>query len=247
MLLLENEFALVTGASKGIGKATAIMLSKFGANVFVHYNNSLEGAKNTAERIIDNGRKAYIVKADITKHQEIKDMYGYIRSKTSKLDILVNNVGINKMNYINYMKEEEWDDVIDTNLKGAFLCSKYASKLMMPCNKGNIINISSDAAITPGVRQVNYVASKAGLIAMTRSMAKELGSFGIRVNAVAPGPIKTDSNNMNKSEIERVEKMIPLHRIGEPDDVAKVIVFLCSEMANYITGQVIQVDGGLAP
>ncbi|MBU5591004.1 SDR family oxidoreductase [Clostridium sp. MSJ-4] len=155
---------------------------------------------------MNNERKAYIVKADITKHEDVKNMYEYIRSKTDRLDILVNNAGANSMNYISYMKEEEWDKVIDTNLKGAFLCSKYASKLMIACNKGNIVNISSDSAITPGVRQVNYVASKSGLIAMTRSMAKELGIFGIRVNAVAPGLIKTDLNNMSKNEIERVKK-----------------------------------------
>ncbi|MDI9216411.1 SDR family NAD(P)-dependent oxidoreductase [Clostridium tertium] len=247
MISLCNKVALVTGASNGIGRATAIMLAEFGADVFVHYNSSEDAAQETAKKIMSMGRKAHLIKADISNHEEIKEMFSYIKKKSGKLDILVNNAGIARMNYINYMKEEEWDEVIDTNIKGTFLCCKYGLKLMIKSESAKIVNVSSDAAFTPGVRQINYVVSKSAIISMTRAMAKEVGVFGICVNAVAPGPIKTDLNRWDDEEETRIKKLIPLQRIGEPDDVAKVITFLCSSLANYISGQVIQIDGGIAP
>lgn len=247
MFSLRNQVALVTGASKGIGRVIATMLAQFGADVFVHCNKSINEAEDTANEIKKLGRNACVISANLCSHDDIKQMFSEISKKTKTIDILVNNAGIGKMNYLRFMSEEEWDQVLDTNLKGAFLCSKYTVKFMMQAKRGSIVNVASAAAITPGVRQVNYVASKAGLIAMTRAMAKELGSLGIRVNAVAPGPIRTGMNEMSKEEEERITKLIPLQRIGEPDDVAKAVVYLCSPMANYITGQVIQVDGGMAP
>ncbi|KMQ32184.1 SDR family NAD(P)-dependent oxidoreductase [Bacillus cereus] len=245
MFVLEKQVALITGASRGIGKATAIELAKSGADVIVHYNSNREQAEDTANKVKALGRKAYIVQADVAKHEDIKRMFSEVREWVGEIDILVNNAGFGRMNYVRSMTEEEWDDVLDTNLKGAFLCSKYASRMMMRAKKGNIINVSSIAAIKASVRQTNYSASKAGLNAMAKTMAKELGRFGIRVNVVAPGPIRTELNAMTSIEEENAIKLIPLGRIGEGEDVAQVISFLCSSYAKYVTGQVISVDGGL--
>lgn len=245
MLSFKGKTALVTGASRGIGRQIAILLAKYGADVIIHYKNNKEKAQETAAIIEEYGNRAYLVSGDISNVEDVKEMFKFIFENVKKLDILVNNAGSVNMNYIRFMSENEWDAVMDTNLKGAFLCSKYASKNMMKNQSGCIINISSISSYKGGVKQANYCASKAGLDGLTKSMAKELGTFGIRVNSIAPGPVKTDMNQMEVTEEERVMKTIPLKRIAEPEDIANVTLLLCSPLSSYITGQTITVDGGL--
>lgn len=243
---LKDKFALVTGASRGIGKDTAILLSQLGADVVINYNNSEKDAKETAMQVENNGRKAYTIAADVSKADEVKKMFSQIDEINPRLDILINNAGVGSANYLRYMKEEQWDQVLDVNLKGTFLCSKYAMKSMMHNRQGCIVNVSSVAAIRGNAKLSNYAASKAGIIAFSQSMAKELGSFGIRVNVVAPGPVYTDMTKTNASEEEMLKKLIPLGSIACPRDVSLAIAFLCTDMARYLTGQVICVDGGFA-
>ncbi|MCA1028640.1 3-oxoacyl-ACP reductase FabG [Cytobacillus kochii] len=245
MISLEGKAALVTGASKGIGKEIAITLARQGADVIIHYNKNPDMADETAQIVRGFGRKAYLVSGDMSNVDNIDKMFKYIFKHVKKIDILVNNAGTVNMNFVRFMNEYEWNSVIDTNLKGAFFCSKFASKSMMKNQSGCIINISSISSNKGGVKQANYSASKAGLEGLTRSMAKELGPFGIRINCVAPGPVKTDMNQMEITEEQRVAKLIPLKRIAEPRDVANVVLFLCSPFSSYITGQTITVDGGL--
>lgn len=246
MLSLENQTAIVTGASRGIGRATAIMLASLGADVFVHYNDFLQGAEETASEIEKTGRRAYLVKADISKNDDVKKMFEFISKNTNKVDILVNNAGKRKVSYFRSTSEEEWNDIINTNLTGSFLCSKCCLRYMMPAGKGSIVNVSSVAAYRPGVAHANYASAKAGLIAMTKSMAVELGRFNIRVNAVAPGPTRTDMNLFDEKEEERLKKIIPLGRLGEGEDVARAIAYFCTPLAEYVTGQVLIVDGGFS-
>lgn len=246
MFSLENQIAIVTGASRGIGRATAVMLARLGADVFVHYNNSLQGAEETASEIEKIGRKAYLIKADVSKNEDVKNMFEFISKNSRKVDILVNNAGKRKVNYIRSTSEEDWRDIIDTNLTGSFLCSKCCLRYMMPAGQGSIVNVSSVAAYRPGVAHANYASAKAGLIAMTKSMAVELGRFNIRVNAVAPGPTRTDMNLFDEKEEARLNKIIPLGRIGEGEDVARAISYFCTPFAEYLTGQVLIVDGGFS-
>ena len=245
MISLNNKFALVTGSSRGLGKATALSLANYGADIFIHYNKSYDEAKSTVNIIKQMGRNAYLLQGDLSKYEDVKRMFSELNNYVDTLDILVNNAGVGNVNFIRFITEGEWDNTIDINLKGTFLCSKFYSKLMMKKNTGCIINISSGAVFTPGVKQLCYVTSKAGINAMTRVMAKELGPFGIRVNAVSPGPINTGMNKMSEEDKKNILGRIALNRICETDDVTNVIVFLCSSMADYVTGQIIQVDGGL--
>lgn len=244
LISLKDKFAIVTGASRGIGKDTAILLAKLGADVLINYNNAHEEARKTADEVRGCGRKAYVLAADVSNGTEVKKMFKCVEEITPKIDILVNNAGVGNMNYLKYMTEEQWDNVLDINLKGTFLCSKYAAKNMMRYKAGCIVNVSSIAAINASVKQSNYAASKAGVIAFTKSIAKELGPFGIRANVVAPGPVYTEMNVMNPREEETVEKLIPLRSIAEPRNISLIIAFLCSNMASYLTGQVIYADGG---
>lgn len=244
LISLKDKFAIVTGASRGIGKDTAILLAKLGADVLINYNNASDEAQRTADEVRSYGRKAYVLSADVSSASEVKKMFKYIEETIPQIDILVNNAGVGDMNYLKYMTEEQWDSVLDVNLKGTFLCSKYAVKNMMRNSAGCIVNVSSIAAVSASVKQCNYAASKAGVIAFTKSIAKELGPFGIRANVVAPGPVYTDMNVMSSREEETVKKSIPLGNIAEPRDISLVIAFLCSSMARYLTGQVICADGG---
>ncbi|MFV0344282.1 MAG: 3-oxoacyl-[acyl-carrier-protein] reductase [Anaerocolumna sp.] len=244
--MLENKVALVTGGSRGIGRAIAVSLGASGAQVIVNYCGSKEKAMEVVKEIIDGGGKAIAYQADVADATAVKAMFEYIVSEFKSLDILVNNAGITRDNLILKMTEEEFDQVIDTNLRGVFSCLKQASRIMLKQRKGSILNISSVSGIHGNPGQVNYSAAKAGVIGMTKTLAKELGSRGITVNAIAPGYIKTDMTEALKEELkEKIAEAVPLKRLGNPEDIAEMATFLVSSKASYITGQVIEIDGGL--
>ena len=244
--MLNNKVALVTGAGRGIGREVALTLSSYGATVVINYNGSKEKAGEVLEEIQKNGQKAMIYKADISSFNEVKEMVKYIKKEYGQLDILVNNAGITRDNLLLRMSEEEFDDVIDINLKGVFNCLRQVSPIMLKQRYGRIINISSIVGVHGNPGQVNYSAAKAGIIGMTKSLAKELGSRGVTVNAVAPGYINTDMTAVLKDELkEGITEQIPLKRLGEPEDIAQTVAFLASDHSSYITGQTIQIDGGL--
>lgn len=244
-MLFKGKIALITGASTGIGSATAILLARLGADVIINYNQSENDAIIVGDIIRKLGQKVYIEQADVSQQDSVERMFKRINEYTEKLDILVNNAGINSKNYIRYMTEKQWDEVLNTNLKGAFLCTKCALKIMMTKRTGVIVNVSSSVVYKTNLCQANYVASKAGLIALTKSTAKEVGKLGIRVNAVAPGPVYTKLNDLTSQKEQEAIELIPLSRIGTPEDIAKIIAFLASDYASYITGQVLVADGGL--
>lgn len=243
---LKGKNALVTGGSRGIGRAIAIELSKQGSNVIITYINSEEKAKEVVEEVKKNGVKALAVKANISIEKDVDDMMKTINENFGSVDILVNNAGITRDNLLVRMKSEDWDSVIETNLKGVFLCTKAVSRKMMRKKYGKIVNIASVVGISGNAGQGNYSASKAGIIGFTKSIARELGSRGINVNAVAPGFVDTDMTKVLSSDIkEQIKRNIPLGRVAKPEDIANTVVFLCSEKSDYITGQVINVDGGM--
>jgi 3-oxoacyl-[acyl-carrier protein] reductase len=244
--MLDNKVALVTGASRGIGRAIAVTLAGYGATVIVNYCGSKEKAEEVVEEIKKAGGNAISYQADVADFEAVSTMFSDIVKQCGKIDILVNNAGITRDNLLLKMSEAEFDQVIDTNLKGVFNCLKQASRLMLKQKSGKIINISSISGVIGNPGQVNYSAAKAGVIGMTKSLAKELGSRGITVNAVAPGYINTDMTAVLKEDLkEKVTEMIPLKRLGEVEDIAETVAFLVSDKASYITGQVIMVDGGL--
>lgn len=245
---LQNKVALVTGATRGIGKAIALKLFKEGANVVVNgtkieqdFYQNLTVMKSKKNEIIK-------IKADVTQIKEVEKMTREIIQKFGKIDILINNAGIVKDSLLIRMKEEDWDAVINTNLKGTFNCTKILSKYMIKQNTGGkIVNISSIIGITGNIGQANYAASKAGIIGLTKAIAKELAPKKINVNAIAPGYIDTDMTRQLPEKIRiNLQEKIPLRRLGTVEDVAQVAYFLVSEAASYITGQVIIVDGGIA-
>jgi len=249
---LEGKVALVTGASRGMGKAIALKLASLGSKVVVNYvaieaSNKVD-ADNLVESIIRLGGEAMPVEADVRDSEAAKGMVERVTDKWSKIDILVNNAGINRDTLLLRMSDDAWDDVIDTNLRGAYLCTKFVLKFMMRQEWGRIINISSVTGLVGNAGQSNYAASKGGLIAFTKSVAREMGSRNITVNAVAPGYIITGMTDKLPSERkEAVLAMIPLQRFGQPEDVAELVAFLASDRAGYITGQAITIDGGLFP
>lgn len=245
--MLENMVALVTGASRGIGKEIALTLGREKATVIVNYNGSKERAIKVTDEIISQGGKAEIARFDVSSYEESEGAIKDIISKFGKIDILVNNAGITKDNLIMKMKEEDFDKVIDINLKGTFNCIKHVSRQMIKQRSGKIINISSVSGVLGNAGQVNYSASKAGVIGLTKSVARELAPRGINVNAVAPGFIQTEMTDSLSQDIkESVTTQIPLKRFGATKEIAEVVGFLASNNANYITGQVIHVDGGMA-
>ena len=243
---LNGHVALVTGASRGIGKAIAIELAQKGAKVAVNYAGSRDKALEVVKEIEEIGGTALAVQADVTSSDDINEMYKNIEEKLGAVSILVNNAGITKDNLLMRMKEEDWDQVLDTNLKGVYLCTKAAIRTMMKKRQGKIINITSVVGISGNLGQSNYSAAKAGVIGFTKSMALELASRGIQVNAVAPGFITTDMTEKLPDGVkEDLLNKIPLQKLGKPEDVAGVVGFLASSHSDYITGQVICVDGGL--
>lgn len=244
--MLEGKVALVTGASRGIGKAIALTLASYGADVAVNYNGSREKAEETAAQIRAMGRKAVLIQGSVADEASCIEMFRQVDENFGKLDILVNNAGITRDNLAVRMTEAEFSQVIDTNLKGAFFCMKEAGKRMMKKRYGRIVNISSISGVHGNAGQINYCAAKAGVIGMTKSLAKELAGRNVTVNAVAPGYIETDMTAVLSEKVkETAIVQIPLKRMGRPEDIAETVAFLASDRASYITGQTISVDGGM--
>jgi 3-oxoacyl-[acyl-carrier protein] reductase len=241
---LEGKVAIVTGASRGIGQATALALAAQGASVVVNYASSSAAADAVVAKITAMGSQAIAVKADVSQEAEVEAMFAQAIAQFGRVDVLVNNAGITRDTLLLRMKLEDWQAVIDLNLTGVFLCTRAASKIMLKQKSGRIINITSVAGQMGNPGQANYSAAKAGVIGFTRTVARELASRGITVNAVAPGFIATDMTNDLKAE--PILAMIPLSRYGQPEDIAGMIEFLAATpAAGYITGQVFNVDGGM--
>lgn len=245
--MLENKIALVTGGSRGIGKEICLTLAGLGALVIVNYNGSKEKADEVVNAITENGGKAEAIGCNVADFEASKTMAEGIIEKYGRLDILVNNAGITKDNLIMRMSESDFTSVIDTNLKGTFNTIRHFSKYFIKNRSGKIVNISSVSGVLGNAGQANYSASKAGVIGLTKSAARELSARGICVNAVAPGFIETEMTaSMNEDVLDKAVKAIPLGRIGSTKDIANMVAFLASDKADYITGQVICVDGGMA-
>lgn len=243
---LAGKVALITGASRGIGQAVALEMARAGADIAVNYSGSEVAAQATVDQVKALGRKAIMVKANVADAEEVAAMVEAVQAEFGHIDILVNNAGITRDTLLMRMKDSDWDDVININLKGVYLVTKAVSKLMMKQRSGRIINMSSVVGVTGNAGQANYSASKAGVIGFTKTCAKELASRGILVNAIAPGFIHTDMTDVLPEKVkEATLAAIPLHRMAEPKEVASVAVFLASEYASYITGQVLNVDGGM--
>lgn len=244
--MLKGKCAIVTGASRGIGKAVAKKLASQGVNIVLNYRSSEEKAIEVENELKEFGVEVLRVKADISNISEAENLVNKTKERFGKIDIMVNNAGITIDKLIIRMKEEDFDNVINVNLKGVFNCLKSITPIMLRQKEGSIINISSVVGISGNAGQVNYAASKAGVIGMTKSLAKEIGTRGIRVNAVAPGYIQTDmTEGLDDKYKKELMKQIPLNRLGTAEDVADVVSFLADDNSRYITGQCIHVDGGM--
>jgi len=242
---LSGKVALITGASRGIGKEIALQLSRLGAEVFINYSSSDEQAEKVVNSIKNSGGKAHKLKFDVSKEDSVSLAFDEIIKINGTIDILINNAGIARDGLLMRMKSEQWDDVLNTNLKGVFLCTKYASKFMMKKRSGSIVNISSVVGIIGNPGQANYSAAKAGVIGFTKTCAKEFASRGINVNAIAPGFIETEMTE--KLNTEDILKVIPLGKLGSCSQIANLVSFLVSSNAgSYITGQTISIDGGMS-
>ncbi|QKE73053.1 3-oxoacyl-[acyl-carrier-protein] reductase [Arthrobacter citreus] len=244
--MLNGKVALVTGGSRGIGRAIALSLAKNGANVVVNYSGNEAAALKVVEEITALGVKAIAYKANVSNSEEVAALVKNTVDEFGSIDILVNNAGITRDGLLLRMKDADWDDVIDTNLKGVFNCIKAAAKFMTRQRNGRIINISSVVGQIGNPGQMNYVAAKAGVLGLTKTAAKELASRNITVNAIAPGFIETDmTNELNEQVRTQMLSNIPLQSFGQPEDIAHAVVFLAMDASGYITGQTINVDGGL--
>ncbi len=246
MRKLEGKVVVVTGASRGSGRAIALKLADEGAKVVVNYSGSQAKAEEVVAMIQEGGGEAIAVQASVSQTEEVTALMDTAVKTFGSLDILVNNAGITRDNLLMRMKENEWDDVLDTNLKGVFLCTKAVTRQMMKQRAGRIINISSIVGVAGNAGQANYVAAKAGVIGLTKTTAKELASRNILVNAIAPGFIETEMTDQLPEDIKQgMLTQIPLAKLGQPEDIAKAVVFLASEDANYMTGQTLHIDGGM--
>lgn len=243
---MKTKTAIITGASGGIGRAIAIKLNSLGYNLVLNYRNNIESIENLVNNFTNKDTSNLIIKADISVFEEAKHLIDETINNFDTIDVLINNAGITRDNLILRMTEEDFDLVINTNLKGAFNCIKHVSKKMIKQKKGRIINISSVVALSGNPGQSNYCSSKAGIIGLTKSIARELGRRNILVNAVAPGFIETKmTSNLSEDNKSEMLQNIPLKKFGQPEDVANTVEFLVSENSSYITGQVISVNGGL--
>ncbi len=243
---LTGKVALVTGASRGIGQATAIDLAKAGADVVVNFIGNEAVAQETVDAIEALGRKAIKIKADVGNAEDVQAMVDEAVAAFGHIDILVNNAGITRDGLLIRMKDSDWDDVLNINLKGVYLVTKAVAKLMVKQRAGRVINMTSVSGVTGNVGQANYAAAKAGVIGFTKTCAKELAARGITVNAVAPGFIETAMTDVLPEKIkEGIAATVPFGRMGQPEEIASVVTFLASDFASYITGQVLNVDGGM--
>jgi 3-oxoacyl-[acyl-carrier protein] reductase len=243
---LKGQVALVTGAARGIGRATALALAQAGADIAVNYQQSQDAAEALAEELSTAGVKCVLVQADVADSSQVSDMVSKAKAALGGISILVNNAGITRDGLVMRMSDEDFDAVIATSLRGAFLCSKSVARGMMKARSGSIINVSSVIGRRGNAGQANYAAAKAGLVGLTKSLARELGPRGVRVNAVAPGYVVTDmTSELPEKMKEQIMGNTPLGRLASPEEIASVIAFLASPAAGYITGAVIPVDGGL--
>ena len=242
---MSDQVAIVTGSARGIGKAIAQKLSQIGYKIVICDINEQQ-IQSTVSELEKSGAKALGVKVDVTNSEDVEALFNKTMEAFGRVDVLVNNAGITKDTLLIRMQESDWDAVLNVNLKGTFLCSRAAAKIMMKQRSGKIVNISSVVGVMGNVGQSNYAASKGGVIAFTKSIAKELAARGITVNAVAPGYIETEMTKVLPEEVrENFLKLVPLKRPGKPEDVAEVVAFLASPASDYLTGQVIHVDGGM--
>lgn len=245
--MLQGKCAVITGASRGIGREIALKYAKEGASIVLNYRNSETEALKLKEELDKLGSDTLIIKANVSNFEEAEKLIKEAKETFGRVDILVNNAGITKDNLIMRMKEEDFDSVIDVNLKGAFNCLKAVTPIMVRQKSGKIINMSSVVGVIGNVGQVNYCASKAGLIGMTKSLAREIGGKNINVNAIAPGFIDTDMTKvLSEDQKKNIMSQVPLKRLGQAEDIANLALFLASNQSDYITGQVIHVDGGMA-
>ncbi len=243
---LDGKIALVTGGSRGIGRAICLKLAGMGALVYVNYVSRSEAALKTQKLIVENGGKAEIIGFDVSDAAAVTEAIKHIANEAGPVEILVNNAGITRDGLMARMKESDWDDVMNTNLKGAFLCSKAVSRGMMKKKWGRVVNISSVSGFAGNPGQVNYAAAKAGLTGLTKSMAREYGSRNITINSVAPGYIETEMTELLSEDVkEQLKGEIPLGRLGTTDDVAAAVAYLASEDGCYVTGQTLHVNGGM--
>jgi 3-oxoacyl-[acyl-carrier protein] reductase len=245
-MLLENQVAIVTGGTRGIGKATSLLLAEEGAKVVANFSKDVDAAENLKKESKSRGVSLGLFKADVTQFDQVKAMVEETFAQYGKIDILVNNVGLVRDNFLMLMSDEDWEALVRTNLTSLFHCCRIVIRKMILQRKGKIVNISSISGIlgTPG--QTNYAATKGGMISFTKSLARELGPFNIHVNAVAPGLIESEVvSKMPKEKLEAIIKSSSLGRVGKPEEVAQAVLFLASEHSNYITGQTIVVDGGI--
>ncbi len=243
---LKDQVAIATGGTRGIGKAVSLLFAEEGAKVIANFSRDVESAENLKGEAKSRGFSLSLFKADVTQLDQVKEMVEETFAQYGKIDILVNNVGLVRDNFLMLMSDEDWDSLVRANLNSLFYCCRVVIRKMIPQRKGKIINISSISGImgTPG--QANYAATKGGMISFTKSLARELGSFNIHVNAVAPGLIESEVvSKMPKEKIGAILKSSSLGRIGKPEEVARAVLFLASEQSDYITGQTIVVDGGI--
>lgn len=243
---MENKVVCITGAGRGIGAGMTQMFSENGYDLILHYRSSEKELDALIQIIQKPNQKIWKIQADICDETQVKEMFAWIKKEVGRLDVLINNSGRTKDGLFLRMSEKDFMDVVDVNLKGCFLCSKEAAAIMMRQRNGSIINISSVVGLSGNAGQANYAASKAGIIGLTKSMAKEIGSRNIRVNAIAPGFIQTQMTDaLSESRKKEIQSHIPLRILGSVEDVANVALFLADEKSRYITGEVIRVDGGL--